>query len=175
MDQTPRDFGCWRFLGLGDRAQSGSGPGCESIWYSPSLPRSSVGKESACNAGDPGSIPGSERSPGEENGNPVQCSWLENPMDRGAWWATVHGVARVRHDLATKWWPPKSQLYLLPSLGQSVSTWFPSRHTGIVSTLLCSNGYYHTPLTSSIIKEIIDQGQKQEWQIEKLAHRRAAW
>ena len=42
-------------------------------------------KASACNAGDPGSIPGSERSPGEGNGNPLQYSCLENPMDRGAW------------------------------------------------------------------------------------------
>ena len=61
-----------------------------------------VGKESACNAGDPRSIPGSERSPGEGNGNPLQDSCLQNPMDRGAWQATVHGVARVGHDLATR-------------------------------------------------------------------------
>ena len=54
--------------------------------------------ESDCNAGDPGSIPGSGRSPREGNGNPLQDSCLENSMDRGAWWATVHGVARVRHD-----------------------------------------------------------------------------
>ena len=43
-----------------------------------------------------GSIPGSERSPGEGNGNPLQYSCLENPMDGGAWWATVHGVAKSR-------------------------------------------------------------------------------
>ena len=49
---------------------------------------------SACNAGDLGLIPGSGRSPGEGNGNPLQNSCLENPMDRGAWWATVHGVAK---------------------------------------------------------------------------------
>ena len=49
------------------------------------FPCSSVGKESACSAGDPGLIPGSGRSPGEENGNPLQYSFLENPMDRGAW------------------------------------------------------------------------------------------
>ena len=56
----------------------------------------SVVKESACSAGDTdvGSVPGSERSPGEENGNPLQYSRLENPTDRGAWWATVHGVAK---------------------------------------------------------------------------------
>ena len=51
-------------------------------------------KASACNAGDLGSIPGSGRSPGEGNGNPLQYSCLENPMDGGAWWATVHGVAK---------------------------------------------------------------------------------
>ena len=61
---------------------------------------SSVGKESACNAGDPGSIPGSGRSPGEGNGNPLQCSCLENPTDRGAWQATVHGVAKSQTRLS---------------------------------------------------------------------------
>ena len=57
------------------------------------FPGGSDGKESACNVGDLGSIPASGRSPGEENGNPLQCSCLENSTDRGAWWATVHGVA----------------------------------------------------------------------------------
>ena len=57
------------------------------------FPGGSEGKASAWNAGDPGLIPGSGRSPGGENGNPLQYSCLENPMDRGAWWATVHGVA----------------------------------------------------------------------------------
>ena len=64
------------------------------------FPCSSVGKESACNAGDPGLIPGLGRFSGEGNGNPLKNSCLENPMDRGAWQATVHGVARVRHDLS---------------------------------------------------------------------------
>ena len=58
----------------------------------------SDGEESACNAGDPGSIPESGRSPGEGNGNPPQYSCLENPMDRGAWQATVHEAQRVRQD-----------------------------------------------------------------------------
>ena len=57
---------------------------------------SSEVKASACNAGDLGSIPGSGRSPGEGNGNPLQYSCMENPMDGGAWWATVHGVAKSR-------------------------------------------------------------------------------
>ena len=57
-------------------------------------------KASACNAGDPGWIPGLGRSPGEGNGNPLQCSCLENPMDRGAWRATVHGVAKSQTRLS---------------------------------------------------------------------------
>ena len=65
------------------------------------FPRSSVGKQSACDTGDPGSIPGMGRSPGEGNGNPLQYSCLENPMNRGGWQVAVHGVTRVRHDLAT--------------------------------------------------------------------------
>ena len=59
------------------------------------FPHTSDGKASAYNAGDPGSIPGLERSSGEGNGNPLQYSCLENSMDRGAWWATVHGVAEL--------------------------------------------------------------------------------
>ena len=54
---------------------------------------SSLGKESACNAGGPGSIPGTGRSPGEGNGYPLQYSCLENSTERGARWATVHGVS----------------------------------------------------------------------------------
>ena len=60
------------------------------------FPGGSEVEASACNAGDLGSIPGSGRSPGEGNGNPLQYSCLENPMDRAAWWATVHGVAKSR-------------------------------------------------------------------------------
>ena len=63
------------------------------------FPGGSVSKESACDAGDPGSIPGSGRSPGEGNGTLLQYSCLETPMDRDAWQATIHGV---RHDWATK-------------------------------------------------------------------------
>ena len=55
-------------------------------------------KESACSAGDLVLIPGSGRSPGEGNGYPLQYSCLENPMDRQAWQAIVHGFARVSHD-----------------------------------------------------------------------------
>ena len=68
------------------------------------FPGGSVSKASAYDIGDPGSIPGLGRCAGEGNGNPLQYSCLGNPMDRGAWRATVHGVARVGHDLETK--PP---------------------------------------------------------------------
>ena len=63
-----------------------------------------VSKKAACNAGDPGSIPGSRRSPGEGNSNPLQYSSLKNLMNRETWRAVVHGVARVGYDLVTK--PP---------------------------------------------------------------------
>ena len=60
------------------------------------------GKESACNAGDPGLIPRAQRSPGEENDYPLRCSYLENPMHRGAWWATVtiRGVTKSQTQLS---------------------------------------------------------------------------
>ena len=77
--------------------------------YSVGFPGGSEVKASASNAGDLGSIPGLGRSPGEGNGNPLQCSCLENPRDGGAWWATVHGVAEsdttelLRFTLAAVW------------------------------------------------------------------------
>ena len=78
------------------------------------FPRNSVGEESACTSGDTGLILGLRRSPGEGKGNPLQYSCLENPMDRGAWRASVHAVTRVGHDLATK--PP------LPPPGPTLGT-----------------------------------------------------
>ena len=60
------------------------------------FPGGSDDKELVCNAGDPGLIPGSRRSPGEEKGNPLQHFCLDNPMDRGAWLDTVHEVAKSR-------------------------------------------------------------------------------
>ena len=67
---------------------------CPILSFPLGFPGSSDGKASAYNAGDPGSIPRLGRSPGEGNGNPLQYSCLENLMDGGAWWATVHGVAK---------------------------------------------------------------------------------
>ena len=65
------------------------------------FPGGSDGKESACNAGDLGLIPGLGRSPGRGHGNPLWYSCLENPMDRGAWWATVQGVTKNQTPLST--------------------------------------------------------------------------
>ena len=73
------------------------------------FPCGSDGKESACYAGELGSIPGSGRSLVEGHGNPLQYSCLGNPMDRGVWQATVHGVTRVGHDLVTKPPPPENE------------------------------------------------------------------
>ena len=78
-------------------------------WWYKGFPHSSIGKESACNAGDLGSVPGLGRSPGEENGSLLLYSCLENSMDRGAWQDTVYGVARSGFDLTTK--PPAPLWY----------------------------------------------------------------
>ena len=80
-----------------------------SVYTIPSSPHGSDGKASACNAGDLGSIPGSGRSPGEGNGNPLQHACLENAIDGGAWQATVHGVTKSLHVWVTT-------LFKLPSL-----------------------------------------------------------
>ena len=64
------------------------------------FPGGSDSKESICKAGDPGSILGLGRSPGEGNGYPLQYSFLENPIDRGSWWATVHGVTKSQTQLS---------------------------------------------------------------------------
>ena len=76
-----------------ERFQSGV---WEDIMPRKGFPGGSDGKESTCNSGDLGSIPGSGRFPGEGDGNPLQYSLLENPMDRGAWQVAVHGVAKIR-------------------------------------------------------------------------------
>ena len=72
------------------------------------IDRTTVSEESACNEGDPDFIPRLERSSGKRNGNPIQYSCLENPMDREAWWATVHAVAKFGHNLAIK--PPTQEV-----------------------------------------------------------------
>ena len=98
-------------IGLGNGLDMGQG-----------FPGSSVGKESSWNAGDMGLIPGPGRYPGEGHGYPIQYSCLENPMIRGAWWATVHGVARVRHDLVTKPLERRKKYHRCPDLQLMDST-----------------------------------------------------
>ena len=101
-------------LGLGCHGDLGydkpcpPGPG-QFLLFPGGIPGDSDGKVSACNAGDLGLIPGSKRSPGEGNSNPLQYSCLENSMDGGAWWAIVHGAAKSRQDWATS-------LFLFPTL-----------------------------------------------------------
>ena len=105
-----------RFLGQEDTPEKGMAthssilgwriPWTDNPWSLWGLFGGSDGKESACNAGDLGSIPGLRRSPGEENGNPLQNSCLENPMDRGAWGHKQSGTTeRLTHTRSHKlWW-----------------------------------------------------------------------
>ena len=76
------------------------------------FPGGSEDKVSAGNAGDPGSIPGLGRSPGEGNGNPFQYFCLENSMDRGAWWATVHSIAKIWIQLSTQNQPTNNPILI---------------------------------------------------------------
>ena len=101
---------------------------CFSPYLSPRLrgfPAGSNGEESACSAGNMGSIPGLGRSPGEGHGNPLQCSCLENPMDRGP--HTVHGITKSQTGLS-------DYGFLSPELGGSF--FLPKcRHRGILGNL----------------------------------------
>ena len=85
-----------------------------------------AGAFGSTSAGDLGLIPGLERSPGEGNGNPLQYSCLENPMKRGVWQATVHGIARVEHDSVTKP-PPGVIVTSLDSILQSKDITLPTK------------------------------------------------
>ena len=95
-ERTQRNLKC---IVLSDRNQSEKTVQLYDINYI-YFPASSNGKESAYNAGDLGLIPGSGRSPGEGNGNPLQYSCLENSMDGGTWLATIHGVAKSQTRLS---------------------------------------------------------------------------
>ena len=116
--------------------------------------------------GDLGSIPGSGRSPGEGNGNPVQYSCLENPMDRGAWWATVHGVAKSQTRLSDltftftfQQWPQgwkRSIFILMPNKGNA-------KECPVYCTIaLISHG-------SKVILKIL-QTRLQQYMNQELAH-----
>ena len=85
------------------------------------IPVGSIVKNPPASVGDLGSIPGLGRSPGEGNEYPFQYSCLENPMDRGAWRAMVHGVTRVGHNLATKPPPPGSNIFLFENTDSNLA------------------------------------------------------
>ena len=93
------------------------------------------GKESTYNAGDAGLIPGSGRSPGEGNGNSLQYSCLENPMDRGAWWATVHGVAKSQTQLSNHHYHTNDQwlVGLVDVWTESVHGYRGTKDTGLTT------------------------------------------
>ena len=81
-------------------------------------------EETTCSTEELGLIPGSGRSPEEGNGNPLQYSRLENSMDRGAWRAIVHGVARVGHDLETETPPVLSNIVHVVASGKFFHSFF---------------------------------------------------
>ena len=99
------------------------------------------GKESACSAGDLVSIPDLGRSSGEGNGNPFQYSCLENSMDRGAWWATVHGVTE-------SWMQLSNYIFTFHSIAQLLFISLPSR-TIVVVQLLSRVQLFATPWTAA--------------------------
>ena len=112
----------------------------------------SDGKESACNEGDPGLILGEGKSPGEGNGNPLQYSGLENPMDGGAWWATVYGV--TDQDLTDPWDPGRScGLRVLPAANTSAIRHFYTK-PGFACVWQDSPGV-ESLLTSTVISDSI--------------------
>ena len=88
-------------------------------------------KESVCNAGDLGSLPGLGRSPGKGNDNPLQYPCLENPMDRGAWWAIVHGVAQSQTRLKR----------LSSNSSEDLDTWKLKASNSLLFLLIFSSGF----------------------------------
>ena len=120
------------------------------------FPCGSAGKESACNVGDLGSVSGSGRFPRGGNGNLLQCSCLDNPKDRGVWWATVHGVAKSLAQLSDKhyWWVTgRFWVALLPP---SVSVWTSLGQENVLGglttcrhLLICVSGGFSVFLVAS--------------------------
>ena len=88
-------------------------------------------KESVCSAGDPGSLPGLGRSPGKGNDNPLQYPCLENPMDRGAWWAIVHGVSQSQTRLKR----------LSSNSSEDLDTWKLKASNSLLFLLIFSSGF----------------------------------
>ena len=136
-------------------------------FWSLGFPSSSDGKASICNAGDLGSIPGLGRSPGEGNGYPLYYSGLENSMDRGSWWATVHGVVKRRTWLSDfhipctwqsrfKFWVPSKNLRqnTLPFRGSFIP--WPRREAQMMKAELFKTERIQGPFKSVAIRRTID-------------------
>ena len=104
------------------------------------FPSGSDSKESACNAGDPGSVPRWGRSPGEGQGNPLQYSCLENLKDRGTWWATVHGFAKNQTQLSDE------HFHFLSSESESCHQGNESRRHPTMGGFSCSKETKHTSI-----------------------------
>ena len=114
-------------------------------WWSQGFPGGSDDKESACSAGDQGSIPGSGRSPGEGNGNPLQYSCLENPMDRGAWWGYSPWGCKESH--MTEWLTLHTSslvvlCLIIPQQGMQVQSLTQEDFTCLGETRLMSHNYW---------------------------------
>ena len=130
------------------------------IWLdSEGFPGGSVGKDSACNAGDPGLTPESGRSPGGGNSGPLQYSCLENPMDRGVWWAMVHLVAKSQTQLSHFHFHTHTHthIYLMPS-DQGWGKY--SKDTLSVPLYLlycCKNNFYITWRIKTVFKNIFNK------------------
>ena len=135
------------------------------------FPGGSLGKESACNVGNPGSILGLGRSPGEGTGNPLQYSCLENFMDRGAWWAPVHGVTKSQTRL-NDWTLSPSPLYYSKLVNISAEILCGTYHVATLHYEYCMHCVhyltYFFPMTpeDSIISIL---------QMRKLRHRKVNW
>ena len=112
-------------------------------------------QEPTCQSRDTGSIHGSGRYPGEWNGNPLQYSCLENPMDRGPWWATVHRVAKESN---TTWWLNNNSLihkiiffsFFSPS-ENPLAFWLPSWLYDILTQLPPLHSFYIIPIVNSVV------------------------
>ena len=126
-------------------------------WSTGGFPGSSDGKASVYNAGDPGSIPGSERSPGERSDNPFQYSCLENPMDRWAWWAIVHRVPKSWIWLSD-WAQPLLMLYMMRTIMYVKCVY-------LRTMLMITNGYWVLkPYEVSAVNTFYRQGnEEQKW------------
>ena len=120
----PAVLNVWSPISNSDKSITWELVGCANLLYPPwtylirnpskmGFPNGSSGRQSTCNAGDLGLIPGWGRSSGEGNGNPLQYSFLENSMDRGAWLATVHGVVKSQTTTTDpSIHPPTPSIYL---------------------------------------------------------------